>query len=804
MRKNLLTAITLLLSMACAQDFEEQYIDSQASHSFKVGVETIDTTRVQLDENCKMIWNEGDLLSVFNRKYDNLIYKFEGKTGDTHGTIVQQSEASGVNDIVSNKRVALYPYDENYKILYEDGYVEAYLPIVQHYRKGSFGVDGNVMIGVSEDNTFQLRSVCGWLCVKLRGDGERIRRISVQSKDKQLSGHVYISIDDASIISDPYQNLISGGDIDDDELVGNLNTGKYDYTVLYCGENGIELTDHETTFYIALPPAEYNSLTVIAELIDDDNIILRTENPITIKRNTICPMNKLDNTEARIKTCEYYLDAIHDNLLTSVNGFDHSDFGYPSIGISNDYACKLVVNGGWTVGNTYYYNRFQHADIGQNYNPTSPVSLYYWYNYYSSIELCNQFIAMISGDESLEVYEGLARTFRAMLYIDLARLYECLYAVSTTNGAYESEYYNVAGLTVPIVDENTSVESAKNNPRATRGELFNFVFNDLKFAEEALVNYNSSSYSMPNISVVYGLYARAYMWLGGFEDGFNGDLPSGSSAYSLAADYARKAIKAHGGAVMTRHEWTNPMTAFNTVASSWMWALVQRNDTILNNLFQFIAHISPDVAYGYSCLAQVGVSSEAYNHLSETDFRKLVIKGPDKTWEEFAPYTLLKDSEEFYSYADYTNFKFRPANGERYDYMTAAIVPLPLMRSEEMYFIEMEAELHVNGDAAAAAKLDNFIKTHRDPHYEMPNISVLDEILFHKSIEFWGEGIVMYDMKRLNIGVNTYNSTNYYEAASIASEGRLPWWTPCIPQSVVDDNVALQGKNNPDPSQIVL
>jgi hypothetical protein len=58
----------------------------------------------------------------------------------------------------------------------------------------------------------------------------------------------------------------------------------------------------------------------------------------------------------------------------------------------------------------------------------------------------------------------------------------------------------------------------------------------------------------------------------------------------------------------------------------------------------------------------------------------------------------------------------------------------------------------------------------------------------------------MYDMKRLDMGVNTHNSTNYYEQVSIQSDGRLPWWTICIPQDVVDANVALQGKNNPDPS----
>jgi hypothetical protein len=178
----------------------------------------------------------------------------------------------------------------------------------------------------------------------------------------------------------------------------------------------------------------------------------------------------------------------------------------------------------------------------------------------------------------------------------------------------------------------------------------------------------------------------------------------------------------------------------------------------------------------------------------------LVIKGPDKTWQDFAPYTLIDNQSEYYSFADYTNFKFRPANGERTDYANACLVPIPLMRCEEMYFIEMEAEYHAKGDSAGRTKLNEFMRTYRDPEYSFAGYDVLKEIIFHKGIEFWGEGIIMYDMKRLDMGVNTHNSTNYYEQVSIQSDGRLPWWTICFPQDVVDANVALQGKNNPDPS----
>ena len=799
MKRTIFAGIALLLSMACTQDLEEPSVGTHTTEGFKVGFESIDATRVQLDGNRSMFWNEGDLLSVFDRTYDNLEYKFTGKTGDTHGTIIQNSAASGIQNIVSDKRVAIYPYNTNYKVLYQDGYVETFVSPVQTYRAGSFGADGNVMIGVSEDKTFQLRSTCGWLCVKLTGNGELIRRITVQSNRIQLSGHMFISMDDATMKADPNSDSINT-EINYDEVYGELITNRYAYVILDCGENGVELGKSAKTFYIALPPNEYDTLYVTAESVKGENIILRTNDPITIKRNTITPMETLDNSEAQIKTCEYYLEALHDSLLRTINYWEHTDFGYPSIGIYNDFACKQIVANGWTLGQNYHFNRFYLSDSGYGYGPTGAMSFHYWYNYYPRINICNRIIALAAGNENVKAQEGIARTYRAMLYIDLARLYECLYAESPNNAAYEEEYFNVAGLTVPIVDENTTEESARNNPRATREELFNFIFNDLKFAEEALTSYTPTHITMPDLAVVYGLYARAYMWLGGLDDGLNGDLPSGDIAYNNAAYYARKAINTHGGAVMTENEWTNPMIGFNTVASSWMWALDQRADTIGNNLIQFTAHMSPEALYGYTPFTNPGISSEAYNHLSNTDFRKLVIKGPDKSWYEFAPYTLLESANEYSSYADYTNFKFRPANGERTDYINAAIVPIPLMRCEEMYFIEMEAEYHAKGDSAGRTKLNEFMKTYRDPEYSFAGYDVLKEIIFHKGIEFWGEGIIMYDMKRLDMGVNTHKSTNYYEQVSIQSDGRLPWWTICFPQDVVDANVALQGKNNPDPS----
>ena len=499
---------------------------------------------------------------------------------------------------------------------------------------------------------------------------------------------------------------------------------------------------------------------------------------------------------------ENLLKGIPAGLMSYISGWEHTDFGYHSVGIYNDYACGLMVSCGWTTGLPAGYCRFYPAAYSWGYASNSAMPSHVWYNYYPQIKACNDVIRVVGDSEALKHYVGIARTYRAMMYLDLARMYECLYAANDNNPTYESEQIAVAGLTVPIVDENLDEQGAKNNPRATREEMFNFIFADLAFAEDALAEYTPTSITNPSLAVVYGLYARAYLWLGGFEDGLSGELPEGNAAYAKAAEYARMAINAHGGAVMSESEWTSITNGFNVPASSWMWGLQHSVDTVINNLFQFTAHMALEADYGYAPLSQPGVSSKDYDRLSDTDFRKNLMKGPEKTYADFKAYTSM-DEGTWSALADYTFFKFRPANGNRTEYKAAGAVALPLMRCEEMYFIELEAMAHTQGAEAAMFALADFMKANRDPYYAYKATDVIDEILFQKGIEFWGEGIKMFDMKRLDKGYDAaFEGTNYPADARFKIAGRAPWWSYCIPKDETDMNKAAapQG-SNPNPSQ---
>lgn len=492
-------------------------------------------------------------------------------------------------------------------------------------------------------------------------------------------------------------------------------------------------------------------------------------------------------------------------LITNyLNMGDHFDFGYPGIFGATDRMVGEVFPVSQNLpGGNQYYDRWQawlYPDMG-GLSATGWTDFFYL-NYYQFIYSANEVISIASQSESGGVALGIAKAFRAMCYLDMARMYDPLPAKAPDRPAYESELEAVKGLTVPIVREGATLEQLENNPRATREEMFNFILSDLTDAESLLADYQPASKTMPSQAVVYGLLARTYLWLGGFEETYEGFV-TGTEAYKKAAEYARKAINASGCTIMTESQWLDPKTGFNTVNSSWMWAMIQTTDTVLNNLLSWAAHMSLEAVYGYGYGAQPGISVFSYERISDTDFRKKSYVTADRSYAAAQPYMSLTE-EEFKTVAPYASYKFHTAGGEKSNFTIANVVDIPMMRIEEMYLIEAEATAHYD-EATARTLLTSFM-AHRDPNYRIPaaTTDLVEEIIFQKRIEFWGEGIIYYDMKRLNMSMhNADTGTNAPSGAIISTDGRAPWWNCVIPLGAVQQNIALTNMNNPDPTGTV-
>lgn len=493
-------------------------------------------------------------------------------------------------------------------------------------------------------------------------------------------------------------------------------------------------------------------------------------------------------------------------LITNYIGVDdHFDFGYPGIfGATDRLVGEVFPVSSNLPGGNQYLDRWQaylYPGDMSGLSASGYASPFFYLNYYQFIYAANEVISIAGGSDDGGVPLGIAKAYRALFYLDLARLYDPLPAKAPERPSYESELEAVKGLTVPIVREGATLEELENNPRATREEMFEFIFEDLGEAERLLADYQPESKNMPSLAVVYGLYARAYLWLGGFDETY-ANIPTGTEAYKKAAEYARKAIDASGCSILTEAQWLDPKTGFNTINDSWMLAMHQTTDTVLNNLLSWAAHMSLEAVYGYGYGAQPGISVFSYERLSDTDFRKKSYVTADRSYDAAKDYMSLTE-EEFQTVAPYASYKFHTNGGEKSNYTVANVVDVPVMRVEEMYLTEAEATAHYD-EATARTLLTSFM-AHRDPNYTIPaSYTLVDEIIFQKRIEFWGEGIIFYDMKRLNMSMHNGDAgSNAPSMAQLSTDGRAPWWNCVIPLSAVQQNIGLSGKNNPDPTGTV-
>lgn len=482
------------------------------------------------------------------------------------------------------------------------------------------------------------------------------------------------------------------------------------------------------------------------------------------------------------------------------------DFGLPAIHIATESMTgDLVISG--NTGYDWFSQWGCNIALGSEY----AVGALTWNNYYKWIMAANNVIKLIdttdftSLDETQKKYLGFAYTYRAMFYFDLTRLYEF-----KKNNYTEDD--SVLGLGVPVVLPETTEAQAKNNPRATVFDIYDkIIFPDLDNAETLLSGYKASDKYSISLAVVYGMKARAFLERGSAFDDAD-DNANATKAYASAAEFARKAITASGCTPLTQSQWEDPVNGFNNAASNnaWMWALALPSESV-SNLMCFTAHMSTEndwSAYGYD--TGRAINRNLFNSINNHDFRKHSWLAPDRGYS----YKSCREDGKAYfkeSLKDYTNIKFRPAQGNYKEYKVGGAADHCLMRVEEMYFIEAEARSHIDLQEGIRL-LNTFMNTYRmmdGVEYDCTTKAITlkgftNELILQKRVEFWGEGIVMFDMKRLNISSRRgYVGTNAPASYRINCEGRAPYWNFVISRGETQNNPAVASQNNPDPSNKV-
>ena len=203
---------------------------------------------------------------------------------------------------------------------------------------------------------------------------------------------------------------------------------------------------------------------------------------------------------------------------------------------------------------------------------------------------------------------------------------------------------------------------------------------------------------------------------------------------------------------------------------------------------------------------QFCIDRSLYDHMTDNDYRKHWFLDPKKY--DYYDYQTCRDKDWINAAPNYTSIKFRCINGDYETYSIGGVADVPIMRIEELYFIEAEAVGASQGVAAGAALLNTFMKNYRDPSYTCKAADLRSfqlEVLDQMRIESWGEGWAFPSAKRLLPDViRNYEGTNAPDDDfKINCKGGKPSWALMIPNDEVQANVALNGLNNPDPSNIV-
>lgn len=488
------------------------------------------------------------------------------------------------------------------------------------------------------------------------------------------------------------------------------------------------------------------------------------------------------------------------NHVGTISSDRHWDWGYGSFMHIRDVMTEdvAIISTG--------YDWYQSWEMDQNQGSGFIYPQFFWNLYYQLILTTNNTIGAINPEEANDqqlCYLGMGYAYRASHYLEMAQCYEFLPNTWTSNINLNGN--DISGLTVPIVTEDTDEETARDNPRATHDEMFNFILGDLTKAEEYIQKGVRTSKTQPDLAVVYGIYARLYLWEAGVQDTY-GDAAGAAASYTKAGEYARLAINNHAGSPLTKEEWLSTTSGFNDISSSsWMWGsdMVKEDDAVQTGILNWTSWNSNEAQFGYAAAgANMMINAATYDRISNSDFRKLSFIAPEGT-ALYGQEPMIDEEWDRENLATYSSLKFRPAEGNVEDYTVGAASAYPLMRVEEMYLIEAEAAAHTN-PAQGVSLINSFMQNYRYKSYNCTATDkdgVVEEIIFQKRVELWGEGRSFFDIKRLDYSVTrSYDGTNFYPNAALNTDGRPAWMNFCIVQTEQNNNSALIGWNNPDPS----
>lgn len=232
-----------------------------------------ETTKTYVDEDISLRWTKDDRLSIFVGNTYNHEYKYDGETGANNGSFsaISNPEFFAAEPLEAN--YAVYPYNASNE-MDTDGSMSIILPSVQKYAQNSFGLGANTMVAATEskeDNFLQFKNLCGYVVVKLYGEGT-VTSIKLEGNDgEKISGKADVQV--------------AYGILPSVTMSEEATTS----ITLDCGE-GVTLgttAETATEFWFCVPPLTFSKgFTITATKTDGWQMIKSTSLSKEVVRNT--------------------------------------------------------------------------------------------------------------------------------------------------------------------------------------------------------------------------------------------------------------------------------------------------------------------------------------------------------------------------------------------------------------------------------------------------------------------------------------------------------------------------------------
>lgn len=373
--------------------------------------------------------------------------------------------------------------------------------------------------------------------------------------------------------------------------------------------------------------------------------------------------------------------------------------------------------------------------------------------YYRIIANANVLIEGIDNatgpDADKKIIKGQALAYRAWAHFQLVQLWGKRYNASTKPNAQ---------LGVPLLLTNTLA----GQPRATVEEVYTQVNKDLDDAITLLAGYTrtgSAAKSNLNVNVVRGIKARVALTQQDWETAAT-NAAAARTGYPLMDTVAYK-------------------SGFNNITNQeWIWGSRQIDD---HNtfFFSYFAYISANFNSTVLRTQPRAINATLWEAIPITDVRK-------RMWDRTGANVPIPPGG---ARVPYQNNKFLASSS------SSSIGDVPYMRSAEMLLIEAEARARQGQTGPARDALFTLGKA-RNPNYVLSTNSgqaLIDEIMFNRRIELWGEGFRFTDLKRTNSPLNRTGIPNHLPALIMVSE--IPAgdvrWEFLFPQDEINANLAI-------------